>query len=87
MACTALHTPFGFVQIAPRLIFSEDLHAPLTRAITVLFPNPSYGTAVPRTSDKKIMSCRIQESHQRTATWHDVRRPWQKDGLKYTPHT
>jgi hypothetical protein len=56
---TALHTPFGFFRIAPRLIFSEDIHAPLTRAITVLFPDPSYGTAVPRTSDEKITSRRI----------------------------
>jgi hypothetical protein len=51
---TALYTPFGFVFVAPGLVFSENLHAPLACAIIVLFPDPGYGTAVSCTSDVKI---------------------------------
>ena len=56
MAWSAWHTPLDLVRVAPGLIFREDLHAPLARAILTFFPNPCDGTAIPCTGYVKIAS-------------------------------
>lgn len=68
--CAAMHPPLGFGFVAPGLILCENLHAPRTRTILVLFPDPCDSTAVSRTSHIQITSRRVQERHQCAATWH-----------------
>jgi hypothetical protein len=48
--------PFNFVWVASGLVFCQDFHAPLARAIFGLFPDPRDSAAIPRTGYVKIAS-------------------------------